>query len=238
MCLTTFSVIPCPFCVWKEEARAKMPLFLPLVGGVIGGLWALAAALLRLSPLPPLVCALLLCALPLLLTGGIHMDGFLDTVDAVGSRRPLEERRRILKDPHVGAFAVIAACFVSLAQFVFFASAKETANLLALLWIAVTSRTAAALAVTLLPPLPGSSYAKTRGGKAAHAVLLSVMLAAALTLGFVTTGRYGFAPLAVLCGYALWLARGVRALGGMSGDISGYALTFGELCGVAVYALI
>ena len=43
---------------------------------------------------------------------------------------------------------------------------------------------------------------------------------------------------AVLGGYLLYLRRGFKSLDGMSGDISGYALTFGELCGIAVFALI
>ena len=46
-------------------------------------------------------------AIPLLVTGGFHVDGFMDTTDALSSYREKEERLRILKDPHIGAFAVI-----------------------------------------------------------------------------------------------------------------------------------
>ena len=34
------------------------------------------------------------------------------------------------------------------------------------------------------------------------------------------------------------LRRGYKSLDDMNGDISGYALTIGELCAVAVYALL
>ncbi|MBR4746042.1 MAG: adenosylcobinamide-GDP ribazoletransferase, partial [Desulfovibrio sp.] len=61
---------------------------------------------LRLAPLPTLVSGAILCAFPFLITGGIHFDGFLDVTDAVKSWRDLDERRRILKDPNVGSFAV------------------------------------------------------------------------------------------------------------------------------------
>jgi adenosylcobinamide-GDP ribazoletransferase len=42
-----------------------------------------------------------------MITGGIHMDGFLDTVDALSSNQTMEDRLRILSDPHSGAFAII-----------------------------------------------------------------------------------------------------------------------------------
>mgnify|MGYP003392776405 FL=1 len=44
---------------------------------------------------------------PYLVTGFLHLDGFMDVTDAVKSWRDLERRREILKDSHVGSFAVI-----------------------------------------------------------------------------------------------------------------------------------
>ncbi len=49
------------------------------------------------------VCVLL----PVLITGGIHLDGLLDTSDALSSYKPTEEKLQILKDSHAGAFAII-----------------------------------------------------------------------------------------------------------------------------------
>ena len=46
-------------------------------------------------------------AIPLLITGGFHVDGFMDTMDAVHSYQPKEKKLEILKDSHIGAFAVI-----------------------------------------------------------------------------------------------------------------------------------
>ena len=57
-------------------------------------------------------------------------------------------------------------------------------------------------------------------------------------LGFVFLGKYGYTAVAVAAGYLLYMFRGYRSLGGMSGDISGYALTFGELCGIIAFVLI
>ena len=168
------------------------------------------------------------------------MDGFLDVTDAVRSWRDLEERRRILKDPHVGSFAVLVAVLLILAQFALFASARETAEPFSLLLIAVVSRTVAALCVTVLRPMETSEYAGVyrRGIKTPHVIVLAAVLALAVALGFVFLGKYGFCSLAVIAGYLLLLQRAFRSLKGMSGDVSGYAMTFAELCGVAVYALI
>ena len=229
MCMSMFLAIPIPIKKWDEEARPLMTLFLPLVGAVVGGLWMLLSYLLRLLDLPVLIAA-----------GGMHFDGFLDTVDAVKSWRGPEERRRILKDPHVGSFAVIAAVLLVMAQFAFFASVKEEADIFTLLLIPVVSRITAALAVTLLRPISVSEYAGAyqKGIRKSHVVILAVLYALVTAAGFVFLGKYGFAAIAVTAGYLLFLIRGFRSLNGMSGDISGYALVCGELAGIAVYALV
>lgn len=240
MCMSMFCAIPCPWHGWDEEARPLMTLFLPAVGAWIGILWTLSAWVLRIIGTPVLLGAALLTAYPFLVTGGMHMDGFLDVTDAVKSWREPEERRRILKDPNVGSFAVIAGILLVMLQFALFASAKEDANIFTLLLIPVISRTVAALCVTALRPLSVSEYAGTyrQGVKKSHVVILSAVYVLAAAAGFVFLRWYGFASLAVTAGYLWYLRRGVKSLGGMSGDISGYALTFGELCGIAVYALI
>lgn len=47
----------------------------------------------------------------LLVNGGIHMDGFMDTIDALSSHKSRDDKIRILDDPHTGAFAIIYAIF-------------------------------------------------------------------------------------------------------------------------------
>ncbi len=240
MCMSMFCAIPCPWKGWDEDARPLMTLFLPVVGLFIGLIWALAAYASARLGLPSLVRGALLCACPFLLTGGMHMDGFLDVTDAVKSWRDLDERRRILKDPNVGSFAVIAGVLLVVAQLALLASARDAASPFTLTLIAVVSRTVAGLCVTVLRPLNTSEYAGTyrRGVKRSHVAVFAAVLVCVTALGFVLLGRYGFAAPAVILGYLWYLRRGFRSLDGMSGDISGYALTFGELCGVAVYALL
>ena len=240
MSFTMFCAIPCPFHKWDDEARPLMTLFLPLVGAWIGVLWALMAFLIRLCEIPMIIGAAALCAYPFLISGFMHIDGYMDVTDAVKSCRDIDGRRRILKDPHSGSFAVVACVLLVIAQFALLASAKADADIHALILIPVVSRTVAGLCVTILRPMSTSEYAGAyrRGIKKSHTVILAVILAAAVAAGFLLLGKCGFVSIAVLTGYLLSLVRAFRSLDGMSGDISGYALTFGELCGIAVYALI
>lgn len=237
MCQSMFCAIPCPWKVWDEQARDKMLLFLPAVGLEIGLIWVILAQVCRLLALPALVTGLVLAVYPYLVTGFLHLDGFMDVTDAVKSWRDVERRREILKDSHVGSFAVINVVLLVLAQFAFFSSAHATANPLILLFIPAVSRCCSVLAVTGLKPMSTSQYAN-REKRASHLIIGAVLLCAFTAVGFLLCGKYGFAAVGCLAGYGLALRRGYRSLEGMNGDISGYALSLGELCAVAVYALL
>ena len=161
----------------------------------------------------------------------------MDVTDAVKSWRDMERRREILKDSHVGSFAVIGIVLLMIAQFALFASAPETANYLILIFIPAVSRCCSALAVTGLKPMSTSQYADQKKPKS-HMVVLMVMPCIFIGAGFLLCGKYGCSLIGCLAGYGLALRRAYKSLDGMNGDISGYALTIGELCAVAVYALI
>ena len=236
MCQSMFCSIPAPQ-IWDEKAKDKMLLFLPIVGLEIGAIWTILVWLCRLLNLPELVTGLILCAYPYIVTGFIHLDGYMDVTDAVKSWRDLERRREILKDSHVGSFAVIGIVLLIIAQFAFFASAPADTNFLILIFIPAVSRCCSALAVTGLKPMSTSQYAD-RSKPKSHLVVLSVMLCIFLAAGFLLCGKYGFALVGCLAGYGLALRRAYKSLEGMNGDISGYALTIGELCAVAVYVLV
>lgn len=102
-----YSRIPIPQYAWKEEDMKYVFCFFPWVGAVIGvclSLWLSLCARLQIGGL----CRTMVgAAIPLLLTGGFHVDGFMDTMDAIHSYQPKERKLEILKDSHIGAFAVI-----------------------------------------------------------------------------------------------------------------------------------
>ncbi len=239
MCWGMFCGIPCPVRIWDEEARPRMISMLPLVGAVIGGVWVLLLLLCAWAGLPPLVCGAVLGAAPWLLSGCIHLDGYLDCCDAIFSRRELSKRQEILKDSHVGSFAVIGMVLLAMLTLALWAEGTAV-SLWGLGAIPVASRACAALAVDHLRPMSSSQYAgafaqkKRRSGDALPLLLLALSL---LLPALLDGGVSALAPACTAVGYGAAVAYGSRQLGGFSGDVSGFALTLGELCGTAALTL-
>lgn len=234
MCWGMFCAIPCPVKIWDETARPRMLSCFPLLGAVMGLLWG-ACGLLPAG----FVRAAVLTAVPWLLSGAIHLDGFMDCCDAIFSRRDLEKRQQILKDSHVGSFAVIGMALLTLFSFAFWCESGQIA-FWTLALLPVATRAAAAMAVTCMKPMGHSQYAGAFDKKdRAKTLFLPVLcLLLACVLPAVLYGIRGVAPAAGALGYLLAARYASRQLGGMSGDVSGFALTFGELCGAAALALL
>lgn len=105
-----YSKIPMPKSDWTNENMRYCFCFFPLVGGVVGALtcvWRYLAEYLGLRGSTS--SAVVLMLIPVAVTGGIHLDGLLDTADALSSYKGQKERLEILKDSRAGAFAVIQA---------------------------------------------------------------------------------------------------------------------------------
>ena len=237
MALGMFSIFPAKNS-WDEKRASLVAPMLPVVGIVIGLAWygtAIATARLPLM----LHCAAITLA-PLLLTGFLHIDGFMDTADAVLSRRSLEEKIRILKDPAAGAFAVISVvCFILL-QFCAVVSFAWY-DYIALIFIPILSRCIIAYLLISLEPISQSGYMHTfqKGTGIWHKA--SVFILAAVT--FVTAYFIGGINLLFVLAVtffstlllSLWLNKQFK---GFSGDLCGCAITTGELCGLLTLAVI
>lgn len=106
--MSMYSKIPMPHVEWNDKNRRYSMCFFPLVGLIEGLLfWGLWKGIGYYN-LPELTRGVLLTLLPLVVTGGIHIDGFLDTMDALNSHQNRQRKLEILKDSHTGAFAIIA----------------------------------------------------------------------------------------------------------------------------------
>lgn len=233
MCQSMFCALPFPWHGWEEKARDRMLSCLPVIGLEIGLIWFGIGHLVAALNLPRMLCAAILCAAPYFLTGFMHLDGFMDVTDAVRSYRSLERRREILKDSHVGSFAVIAVALLVLFQFA--ACTEITPEKLgALPLIPAVSRCCSVLAINWLPPMETSQYANRK----THWVLPLVMLAAAIGFGFLEGISVGVTLAVVVAGFLLALRRAYRSLQGMNGDISGYCISLGELAGLCAMAIL
>lgn len=233
MAFLMFSRVPMPHVEWKPEnmrfALAALPLVGVLIGLVLWG-WAWLCGALSIGNI---LFAAGMTLLPLLVSGGIHMDGFCDTADALSSHASPERKREILKDPHTGAFAVIGVSVYFLASVALYTELpnEKTAILLACL-IPVLSRSAGALA-SFATPSDGAGLLQTMRSSADRRAA-TVILAVWCVLG--VAGLVLLSPLAggvmaliaALCA-VLTVRLAKRQFGGMSGDLAGFCIQICEL---------
>ena len=157
MAFALYSRIPVPPLDWESGARRYTLYAFPLVGLAVGGgllLWTWLAGALGLGQL---LWAAGMTAIPLLITGGIHLDGFCDVCDALASHQSRERKLEIMADPHVGAFAVQGCGLLLLLTFGLWCQAERTDGGLwaALLLVPVLSRGLSAFAALTLPNARG-----------------------------------------------------------------------------------
>ena len=236
MSFSMFCAIPTPFAhVWEDSVRSLMLVVFPFVGTVIGGIWAFAAFVLDKVNCPQMFMAALLALLPYLLTGGIHLDGYMDCCDAIFSRRPLEKKREILKDSHVGSFAVIALATLFMFSFASFASADENTDMFALIFICTVSRACSAIGVSTIRPMGHSEYAGSfqQGISKGNITALSAILVISFALAYFVCGNEGLVScFATVAGYVFCTAYAFKNLDGFSGDVTGFGHTLAELFGI------
>ncbi|MBR2640419.1 MAG: adenosylcobinamide-GDP ribazoletransferase [Oscillospiraceae bacterium] len=240
MSFSMFCAIPTPFShVWEDSVRSLMLVVFPFVGTIIGGIWALVAFLLDKINCPQMFAAAVLALLPYLLTGGIHLDGYMDCCDAIFSRRPLEKKREILKDSHVGSFAVIALAMLFMLSFAAFAS--RTGEAWPLIIICTVSRACSAIGVSTLRPMSHSEYAGNfqQGISKGNVIALCAILIVSLALSAYLFGISGIiVSFATILGYVISTAYAFKNLDGFSGDVTGFGHTIAELFGVFALTLM
>ena len=167
-------------------------------------------------------------ALPWLLTGFIHLDGYMDTCDAMLSWRPLEKRLEILKDSHTGAFAVVGLGLL----FLFSYEAADGFLLndvyTPLIFIPIVSRCGSAFSVLTLKPIGHSQYAEMKR-RTPRQVAVAVTWLMAVAVCALWLGPWAALGLLIeTAAYALAMAWVYRTLKGVSGDVAGFALTVSE----------
>lgn len=237
-----FITLPCPYKRWDGGLKNMMLAFLPSVGAVIGLLWMAVFWLIWKLALPPLIASLAMVFYIFAVCGFMHLDGFMDCNDAILSRRPLEERQRILKDSNVGAFAAVTLAFLLIAWFAAMSTAIFSMDYGALLLLPVVSRGVSGLHVLTCAPIGHSQYAKDYEApgrwkyRAAVGTQLVLFGLAAVLLSAVPERTLLMAAVTAAAAFLACLyAR--RQLGGMSGDIAGYTICISELAGILVLAV-
>jgi adenosylcobinamide-GDP ribazoletransferase len=210
-----------------RELAGSVPWF-PVVGAGVGlavaGVYAGAARLL-----PPLPAATLAVVAGIGLTGALHEDGLGDTADAFVGRHDRNATIRILKDPRLGTFGVLAVAAGLLLRVAAVAALTPGAALAALPAAHALSRAAAVAAMTALPAAGdtglGAGYVRALSRRRA---VLGVGAGLAVALGLLGVAAVWAAVAAALAA-ALLGRLAVRRLGGLTGDVLGAIQQLGEV---------
>lgn len=234
-----YSAIPVPKTPWDREHMRFALCFFPLVGACTGVLTALWFLLCRHFEIAPGLYGAVAALLPLLVTGGIHMDGFMDTADALSSHALQERKLEILKDSHVGAFGVVYCAGYLLLCFGLWQQIYDRPRMLLMAVSGyVLSRCCNALSIATFPTARNSGLVHTFHGNAHRRVVVAcnLIVAAAVAAAWIVAsplwGGVGAAATVLVFTahrrFCLW------EFGGNTGDLAGFLLQNLEL----VYLMI
>jgi adenosylcobinamide-GDP ribazoletransferase len=217
------SVLPMPGRMQSLEEDETAPhlavgsTYFPLVGLLLACL--LWIFVLLLTPLvPQLVLAALLVVALVILTGGLHLDGLMDSCDGLFGGRTRERKLEIMHDSSVGSFGVLGGACVLLLKFALFASVSRHALPLAMLVALPSARWAMVLALRVFPSALATGLGATfhqatttEGFVLAGLVALAIVLVAGQFTGLIVWVMVTVTALAL----GFWIT---RSIGGLTGD--------------------
>ncbi|MBR3631358.1 MAG: adenosylcobinamide-GDP ribazoletransferase [Oscillospiraceae bacterium] len=230
-----YSRIPAPQVEWSEENRRYALCFFPVIGAVIGGMLLGWRVLCTVFAIGAPVFAAVAMLLPLLVTGGIHMDGFLDVTDARASCAQRERRLEILHDPHIGSFAVIWGAALLILQTALLTQLTDLRSTGVVAVGFILSRALSGLTAVLLPAArhDGSlqSFVRPAHKRTTVTVLLLTATASAAAMLVLSPLQGTLSVLASGVVLVYYRRSTARIFGGVTGDTQGWFL---QLCETAV----
>lgn len=252
MAISMFTVIPLPRYEWDDEGGKNIMKFYPAIGLIVGLIWYGVFRLLNLLGASIMVITAITLITPFILTGMLHLDGYMDVCDALLSRRDKQEKLRILKDPHTGAFAVISVAMLFVVNFsgvytVISNSIKDNAinnintSAVGLILIPIISRSLMGYLLLSKDSMKGSSlgaFFKQGTGKVDRFILLSSLIISSIISIFIFKIYGVIMSLAMILVSTFLVNSAAKEFDGMSGDSAGYGLVIAETIGVLVLSFI
>ena len=242
MAISMFTILPIPYKAWKDEAVRHMMKFYPLVGLVVGLINYTVFIVTEYFNLSNILISAITMVTPFIITGMLHLDGYMDVCDALLSRSDQKEKIRILKDPNTGAFAVISLCILLIIDFsATYTLVENKVNVLGIIIIPIISRSLMGLMLLKKESMKESSlgsYFKKGTGKIDIWILYLFLIISSLAFVFLIGFKFILVPTSMIIVVILSVNKSTKELGGMSGDSAGYGLVIAEVIGILILSII
>ncbi|WP_294186830.1 adenosylcobinamide-GDP ribazoletransferase [uncultured Clostridium sp.] len=241
MALSMFTILPVPYKVWKDEAVRHMMKLYPLVGIFVGVINYVVFRLTDYFNLSTILISALTMVTPFIITGMLHLDGFMDVCDALLSRRDKKEKVRILKDPNTGAFSVISLGILFIIDFAAtYTLVENRTSIIGIIIIPIISRSLIGIMLLKKEAMKESSLGSyfKKGTTKVDILILYIFLIIASGLFMLLGIKFILVPLAMIIIAILSVEKSIKELGGISGDIAGYGLVLSEVLGILILSII
>ena len=228
--LSFISIIPVPkkfIPVWNSQSLRYFCVMLPVAGILFSFLWFMFWFMLcRLIMLSDIFRGFMMTVFSLSLTGGLHMDGLMDTCDAIFSRRDRETRLKILSDTHAGSFAVMGCVIIFMARTLLFSELLSShTHILTLSFIPAYSRLGMSLLLVNLPFAKDSGLAVMLGSSRNKRDNISLVI---MLLSF-TVFTSKVVPVIMILFAIMWAKLCMKIFGGITGDLLGAFVELSEV---------
>lgn len=227
-----YSKIPMPKTDWNKSNMKYAMCFFPLVGIPIGALLILWNFISFKLQIGSIMHTAILVLVPVIVTGGIHLDGFLDTMDALSSYSPIEKKLEILKDPHTGAFAIISAVVYFLLSFGVWSEVDFTALIILSIGF-VLSRALSGLSIVTFQCAKNTGLAASFSDAAkkdkVKFTMIFYILICIMGMLFVDIRLGVVCVITAFLVFIYYKVMSLKKFGGITGDLAGFFLQVCEL---------
>ena len=238
-----YSKIPMPNIEWKDENRRFSLGFFPLIGAVIGAALILWRFICNGLNIGQFLFAAIAVSIPILISGGIHFDGFCDVTDAIHSYGDKNKKTEIMSDPHIGAFAVIYAIVYIIVQFGLFTQICTVDEAMLISCGFVLSRVSSSFSVIFLKTAKENSslaFFKKPVDKTVTVIMEITCALICLALSFYYSWIIcAVTVISLLLTFLFFKYTAYKNFGGITGDLCGWFLQMTELIysAAAVFSL-
>lgn len=238
-----YSTIPMPIFDWEEKNMKYAIAFFHLIGVLQGLILILFYRFADYFYLTSILFASISIAISFFITGGIHLDGFCDTCDGIFCHADKQKRLEILKDSHVGAFAIIGLGILFVLRFGAYAQLFENKKYIALVAISfVLSRLYSGLSVLTFKKAKKDGLVATfseNSLKKTSVILISIIIFFWSILSLYINLIGGIVLIIVMNLYFLFYKiKSYRIFGGVTGDLAGFFLETSETLSLLVLSIL